>query len=300
MQQTTEPRIDCSDSVIELPDGRALAYRTYGDPAGKPVIALHGTPGSRFKFAGFHAAAATHGVRLISVDRWGYGLSSAQPGARLLDYAADLTVLADRLAFHQLGLIGISGGGPFAVAAAHGMGARVTALALVAPVGLIDGPRGRTRLSAFHTLCFRVLPHVPGGVSTVFRLQRLGHAVAPDLVMKIAMSRSAEVDQAAMSDPDTRSRMAETFKAGLEHGVTGPCTDMALFGRPWGFDPAEVTATTRFWIGEADRNVPLAAAFALANQMPRSVTTKLPTAGHFWIAANSEVVMSWLAKQAFR
>jgi pimeloyl-ACP methyl ester carboxylesterase len=42
---------DAEDRVLRLGDGRALGYRIWGDPAGRPLLFLHGTPGSRLKFA---------------------------------------------------------------------------------------------------------------------------------------------------------------------------------------------------------------------------------------------------------
>ena len=72
-----------ADQIATLTDGRRLAYRAYGDPQGAAVIALHGTPGSRFKYAGSHAAALRSGIRLIALDRWGYGGSSPHSHGRL-------------------------------------------------------------------------------------------------------------------------------------------------------------------------------------------------------------------------
>jgi len=37
---------------LTLRDGRSMAYEKYGDPAGKPLILIHGSPGSRIWFSG--------------------------------------------------------------------------------------------------------------------------------------------------------------------------------------------------------------------------------------------------------
>ena len=286
------------DRLLSLPDGRSLGYREFGDPHGTPVIALHGTPGSRLKYSGSHEAAAQSGLRLIALDRWGYGLSSDWRGRQIARYADDVTALVNSLGIGRFQITGVSGGGPFAVATAAALGDRVTALALVSPVGLIAGPDGFAKLSPFHSLCFRILPRVPGALFAVFHAQRFGLAVAPKLAMSIAVLRSSEADRQAMRKPQIRAQMTQTFASGLQPGVAGAVCDMALFGRPWGFDFSGVRAATRIWIGDCDRNVPMTAVRALSAALPGCELIEIPGAGHLWVAEHAHAVMDWLAERA--
>src|SRR5699024_1947321 len=64
-----------------LPDGRRLAYSEQGDPAGRPLLLLHGTPGSRLQRHPDGELARRAGVRLVTVDRPGFGLSDPAPEA---------------------------------------------------------------------------------------------------------------------------------------------------------------------------------------------------------------------------
>jgi pimeloyl-ACP methyl ester carboxylesterase len=106
------------DYRIQLPDGRLLGYAESGAPAGRAVLYFHGHPGARLE-AGFLADPATRAnVRLIGVDRPGMGLSTYQPGRRLLDWPADIAALADALAIERFAVVGLSGGGPYALACA--------------------------------------------------------------------------------------------------------------------------------------------------------------------------------------
>ena len=73
-----------------LADGRAIGVATFGAPDGRPVVALHGMPGSRLMFAAVDAAAARQGVRIIALDRPGYGVADPHPGGTLLGYASDV------------------------------------------------------------------------------------------------------------------------------------------------------------------------------------------------------------------
>jgi pimeloyl-ACP methyl ester carboxylesterase len=96
---------------IALPDGRTLAYAEYGNPCGKPVFFFHGTPGSRF-FRPPDRITSRVGVHLICMDRPGYGLSTFQPGRRIVDWPEDILQLADFLGLDKFVVAGHSGGGP--------------------------------------------------------------------------------------------------------------------------------------------------------------------------------------------
>jgi pimeloyl-ACP methyl ester carboxylesterase len=189
----------------------------------------------------------------------------------------------------------VSGGAPFAVATAAALKDRITALALVSPVGPIAGHTPSVKLTAFHTLCFRMLPRLPGAIASVFMAFRTGLAFAPNLAMALSVRQSARVDQLAMANDDTRLRLGHAFRYGLSRGVHGPKVDLTLFGQPWNIDFKAVTAPVCIWMGLADRNVPLTAVHALSGALTNCKTKFIPDAGHLWVATNADVVMSWLA-----
>jgi len=126
--------------VMELPDGRELAWLETGRPRGRPVFAFHGTPGSRRQVSFDEKSVAAAGVRMIAPDRPGYGLSSFHPGRHLADWASDVAALADRLKLDSFAVIGVSGGGPHAVACARMLPERVTAAGIVSGVGPMGDP----------------------------------------------------------------------------------------------------------------------------------------------------------------
>jgi pimeloyl-ACP methyl ester carboxylesterase len=70
---------------------------------------------------------------------------------------------------------------------------------------------------------------------------------------------------------------------------------MRLFSRPWNLALSNIPASARLWFGDADRNVPHAAARRLAAAIPGCEITLLPGHGHFWIFRNCGEVLRWLA-----
>ena len=101
---------DGEDQVLRLADGRALGFRVWGDGGGRPLLFLHGTPGSRLKFALGHDAGRALGLAIVAPDRWGYGLSDAPPTPSVPAFAADMAALMDHLGHAQFAVGGISGG----------------------------------------------------------------------------------------------------------------------------------------------------------------------------------------------
>lgn len=291
-----------SDATMTLPDGRRLTYRTYGDPAGFPVLALHGTPGSRLKFSTADSPAAALGIRLIAPDRWGYGGTSPHPAPSLRAFATDMTVLLDQLGCARASVLGVSGGGPYAAGVAACLGARIDAAALISPVGVIAADpqsvpalhMASPRLSPFHAFCFRILPRLPRATRSIFSGYGWLLRRNPELGMRVAFLLAPRIDKTMIAEPAIRERLTETFLEGLRPGGIGPATDVAMFGRPWRLPLARISARTGIWIGTEDRNVPIDAAISLATHMPGSALEVLEGEGHLWIARNYGHVLAWL------
>ena len=70
------------EHTVDGPGGRTLRVREDGDPDGVPLIAHHGTPGSRLLYERWVEDAAERGIRLIAYDRAGYGGSDRDAGRR--------------------------------------------------------------------------------------------------------------------------------------------------------------------------------------------------------------------------
>src|SRR5438270_11246965 len=85
------------DGCIGLHDGRSLAFSEFGDPNGVPLLFFHGAGSTCLTRHPDDSIVEDLGVRLITVNRPGIGLSDASPGRRLLDWPADVSQLADAL-----------------------------------------------------------------------------------------------------------------------------------------------------------------------------------------------------------
>lgn len=287
---------EAREGMLTLADGRRIAWREYGDPAGLATLALHGTPGSRLLFAAADPAARGQGMRLIAPDRWGYGRTDPHRAPGLPAFSDDMARVADHLGLDRFAVLGVSGGGPFAAAVAALQSDRVTAAALVAPVGPIVGEPERA-LGQFHRFCFGPLARSRWGLAAVFRPFRRLMLGAPRAGLALAMARVPAVDRGILQADGVSQRLQRAFVEGLSPGVEGPLTDMTLFGRPWNL-PLEraVDVPARLWLGERDRSIPLAAARRLAGRLPHCDVVAMNEEGHLWVARNYQVILEWIAQ----
>jgi len=58
---------------ITVPDGRTIGYADYGTPPETAVLWCHGGPGSRLEPQALAPVAREAGLRIIGIDRPGYG-----------------------------------------------------------------------------------------------------------------------------------------------------------------------------------------------------------------------------------
>src|SRR6056297_485550 len=127
---------------LRLPDGRNLSFSDIGTGENGTLIHCHGIPGSRNELFHLQSTLLNAGVRVIVPDRPGYGQSTPFPEYGFSHHSDDLRQLADHLQLEAFGLSGFSGGGVFAMAAAHGLGNRIEQLVIAATpaVPLMENP----------------------------------------------------------------------------------------------------------------------------------------------------------------
>jgi pimeloyl-ACP methyl ester carboxylesterase len=287
-----------------LPDGRVLAWTEHGDPSGQPVLGLHGTPTSSLTFATASPEAQRLGLRIVAPDRPGYGGSTPHAGATLSSIAGDVADLSSALALSQPIILGISGGGPAAVAVAARLGSAVAALGLLGPVGPVAasslGSGQGPDIAWRYRLMFREAAR--WGPVTRFGLQtaRLVFRSAPHPVAWLAAGAIGRDDRRVLRLPGIRPAQVRAVGHALAPGVAGIATDIALFSRPWDFDLADVTAPALVWLGAADRVVPRGPVERLVAALPNARLNMVPSAGHFWFLADWPAVLAPLAALARR
>jgi pimeloyl-ACP methyl ester carboxylesterase len=288
---TTGPSLQAR--IVVVPGGRRIGCAEYGDPSGLPVLALHGTPGSRLMFALSDGAARDRGIRLIAPERPGYGLSDYRRCEGLAQSAEDIVAVAAAYRLDRFAIVGVSGGGPYAVAAAAAMADRVSLLALVGPVGAVA--ERRVRISRVHHLLFRVLAPAPIAPRAFFRSLRYMVAQAPDTAHRWLLRRVKPCDREILTRPEVRASLQAALGEGLRPGVEGALQDLRLYCAPWRLQLAEIDVPAIVWQGSDDTIVPPAAAYALARTLPNCRLDVMPAAGHYWVFGQFGLILDSVA-----
>lgn len=265
------------DATVRLPDGRVLGYAEFGDPGGFALVNCHGGLTSRLDIAGCDAAARAAGVRVISPDRPGVGISDRQPDRSLLDWPRDLGHLVDELGVERFSVIGWSAGGSYAAASAFAMPGRVRSVGLVAstvPPSAMTNDDNRmdrlfTRLSTRAPALDRIAFRAMGGLARV-------SPVAFHKISTVTLDRPSRAKIVSMSP----SEYSEAIAVGLSNPA-GVVDEYRILGSEWGFDPGQVTAPVRIWQGDSDGFVPLAWSEWLASRLPKAELVVCPGEGHF-------------------
>jgi pimeloyl-ACP methyl ester carboxylesterase len=279
----SEPRF------VTLRDGRRLAYAEHGDAAGFPVIAAHGNPGSRLGWEPL-PGQDLRGSRLIAPDRPGFGRSDGTARSHAA-WADDVAALADALGLGRFALIGVSGGGPWALAAAAKLAGRVTALGLLA-TGLPPARGGGPFLFAARRLplLIRARAELFAGLA----------ARDPHALVRRTFAAYPEVDRRMLRVPEVALHLASDLAEAYRQGGAATAREMTLFARPWSVSPADVSVPVVIRHGVADSVIPVPAAERLAAQLPRARFVTVPGGGHLWWLEHLGEVLGALREAARR
>lgn len=261
------------DSMLPLHDGRQLSYAVYGDPDGKPLVALHGSADSRLIWQLLDADARDVGVRLIAPDRPGFGDSPYTPDRTGIDHARDVVELADHLGLERFDAISISGGLVFGLALAWAHPQRVrtftsySGLFLTAP-GALPEMNPVQRMIARIGLKNQAVLDPLGRV--LFGPQVLLAKRAPTLVFKMIRAARPPGDKAVLDRPEVTALMTEAVPAQFRSVPAVTAAFAAQQLPPFAFTLGEIEQPIHLWQGGQDDVHTPAMAKHIADECPNT------------------------------
>jgi pimeloyl-ACP methyl ester carboxylesterase len=290
-------------NTVTGPDGRALTYAEWGDPAGFPVFTLHGTPGSRLSRHYDESKYVEAGARVITYDRPGYGGSDRRLGRRVVDCVEDVAALADTVGFERFAVIGGSGGGPHALAVAARLPERVTRVTCA--VGIV--PYETEGFDFFEGMDPNNVREVGWALEGEDVLARELEREAAETLERVAVDPSkiigddwdlSDSDRAELARPERHDVIRESIAESFANGVSGWVDDDLCFIAPWGFDVGEIRVPARVIYGSTDVLVPRQHGEWLATHVPNAEVVVEESKGHI---QDPELVVerySWLVGSA--
>lgn len=268
---------DSSSEEFILSDGRKLGVAYYGAKSGSAVFYFHGYPGCRLSGGMFFDAPGKKlGARIIAVDRPGIGNSSPQPGRNLLDYANDIRELAEHLNLQSYGIVGVSGGGPYALACAYSLPEEnLKSVSVIVGMGPIDvGTKG---MNWSNWLVFKGLLYCPFLIRwmqtrVVSLLKKLSNEKIVELVHNKLSKKSyswVSPDLMTLKDPEFLTAILDSYREHYKQGVDGHMEEGRIFTSDWGFRLENIRSSVpiQLWYSKKDTNVPFRMGEAIASRL---------------------------------
>ncbi|MCH0539530.1 alpha/beta fold hydrolase [Streptomyces sp. MUM 203J] len=281
---------------VRTTDGRHLTVERLGDPRGRPVILMHGTPGSRLGPAPRGMVLYQRGTQLIAYDRPGYGGSDRLPGRSVADVVQDVTAIADALGLDRFAVVGRSGGAPHALACAALLPERVTRAATLVTLAPrdADGLDWFAGMTPHNVREYQVATRDPEGVAA--RLTPRAEAIRANPVQLLEDLRRelTAPDRLVVKDAGVRSMLLRNYQEALRRSPYGWIDDALAFCSPWGFDPADIPGEVLLWHGEQDVFSPPSHSRWLAARIPHATAVLEPAAAHFDALHALPRVLTWL------
>jgi pimeloyl-ACP methyl ester carboxylesterase len=280
-----------SESILTLNDGRKLAFAEVGDPQGKPVLLLTGTGTGRSQAYWFDAAARKAGVRLIVTDRPGYGHSDAKPGLTFLNHVDDVIELLDHLNLSRTAVAGMSGGGGYALACGYRIPDRIERVVMVCGMFPVP-PEVFSKLSGSVRSIFWMARHLPR--LTVWLMNRMqGAGMDPNgPAIERKLKQLPDADRRVLETPDMRElSFGAPARDAMRQGMGIFIYELALYGKPPGFDLAQVRVPVRVWHGLQDVNVAIDIARYVAASVPGAELHIEPESAHLFAFGNPDGLM---------
>lgn len=259
--------------ALSLRDGRMLSISMFGDPDGTPVLYVHGVGSSRLEAAIGEEAAASNSLRIISVDRPGYGLSTPDPHGTFLQFSKDIDEVMNHFEIQRCSLIGVGCGGPYAATSTSLLKGRISELHLVGSLGPTEDPE-----------LFRLLD-----TSLKAPLQTIQEA--PDL-LRTRWEQTNMEDKIFQTESEQLSReerqyvtpfILDKWRFAVQesaHSAEGYLRDLQTLMTPWAYHLENIDTPAYIWAGEEDEIIPLRHAVYLANHIESSKLETFPGMGH--------------------
>jgi pimeloyl-ACP methyl ester carboxylesterase len=275
-----------TDEAIQLGDGRRLAYAAWGDPDGATVFFFHGTPHSRLWCPDETITVSSH-VRLLTVDRPGIGGSDVLPRRTLADWPNDVVELADRLGTDEFGVVGWSGGGPYAAACAARIPERLTGAGVacsrhLSEFNLDENPAAREELDADDRVLFELAAEDPNAAVRAVAeeeadwLRRLREQ--PERILD--GYSIPEGDRWFFDDPERRRSFFEAVRESVRQGPEAFGWEEIDVCLPWGFRLADIAMEVHVWHGDQDSRVERRHIDFIVDTLPNAKLTVWPDSGH--------------------
>ena len=269
-------------SVLRLSDGRNLSYTEYGDPKGEPVFHCHCVLGSRLELSfNSEEISKEKKVRLIVMDRPGYGASDLNTKASFINWVSDLEELADHLKIEKFSLTGYAMGGVYVLACAHEIPKRLKKVVIISNGMPPESVEDYKTIIPLYKVNNRLAKHLPKVYSLVTSVLVKGILSDPATFFKQFSEQVDEADREIIYSEEFKSTMFISLKESFRLGGKAASKEVVQFMHDWGFKLENISIPVDIWHGTSDYHVPIALGERLAEHIKHTKLFIKENQGHF-------------------
>jgi pimeloyl-ACP methyl ester carboxylesterase len=244
------------------------------------------------------------GIRLISYDRPGYPGSDPDPGRDVASAAKDVRTIADYFGIDRFSVVGRSGGAPHALACAALLQDRVISVAALGSLApqdayAADGLDWEDGMTESNVLAFRCAKEDPDTLRVMLKEQAERVSKGSEGLLKALWPEMGDHDKEVIDDIALRRIIADIHVEALSNNcIDGWADDVIALSRPWGFEPAKITAPVKLWGGKDDVFSPVGHTYWLAGQIAGAEVEIGQGKAHFGAVKTLPKILAWVARKA--
>ncbi len=285
--------------IFQLADGRNLAYSEYGNLNGEPVFHCHSVLGSRLEQS-FNAKKITEqkAIRLIVMDRPGYGASDPDPKTSYINWVKDLVQLADHLNIEKFSLTGYAMGGVYALACAYEIPERIKGVALISTCMAPESSMDYENIVPLYKMNYRLAKHIPKVYSLLSAVLVKGVLSDPAAFFKQFCERLEQADRDILNSEAFKIEMFASLKEGFRQGGKASSRDVVQLMHDWSFELSDINIPIDIWHGSHDYHVPLVLGKRFAEHIKNTRLFIKEGQGHYMFYMHwSEILDELLRKE---
>jgi pimeloyl-ACP methyl ester carboxylesterase len=259
-------------------DGRTVGFADYGTPRQTAVVWCHGGPGNRFEPSFVADAAGRAGMRLVAIDRPGYGRSTPLPGRTIGGWVSDAIAVVDHLGIDRFIAVGVSTGGAYALALASKTSRTIGVVACCA-VSDMRWKEGK----AMNVSCHPVWNAKNRDEALAISLELFGEH-GEMILPPLGPAGADPSDASLIASPRFRSYWSAVVPEMFTYGVIGITDDRLADGGGWNsFDVATIRCPVTVLHGSTDGLMPVENARYTAAVVPGAKLRIIDNLGHLSI-----------------
>ena len=281
------------DWIYKTQAGFEVGILEIGDlNSDKVIFYCHGYPGCRLEASFAEKFAEKKHLRIIILDRAGYGNSTYFTDRKICDFPAVVKEVADSLALKTFSILAVSGGTPYGLSCAYAIPERLDQVIVVSGVSPLKDNKVFQGMNFANKILFKVgsiSPFCVGGLISLIGYLWMKNKSFKFLWLKAFMSRS---DKEVLKHKKNNSFIDKVNEEAFKQGIRGPKKDFELLCGDWGFDLSKIDFPVNIFHGDSDCYVPLAMGQYNTEHLNNATLTVIPNEGHLLIVNHLDDILS--------